>query len=143
MDCSRRRANDPDDWLDLAPDFSRPIAAQLRDWILRCEPDLAEAIKWNMLCFSGRKLVCGISACKRHVSIAFFRGTELADPARLFDPVGEGNTNIRSIRLTALDGFDRRAFRGVAARGPGTRRSPRRAACTEGEARAVADAGLF
>lgn len=86
------------------------MANQIREWILTWEPDLTELIKWNMLCFSGRKLVCGLSACKHHLGIAFFRGTELPDPAKLFSSQGENNTNIRSMRLTSLDGFNRRAF---------------------------------
>jgi uncharacterized protein YdeI (YjbR/CyaY-like superfamily) len=69
-----------------------------------------ESIKWNMLCFSGRKLVCGISGCKRHLGIAFFRGTELPDPVKLFTPGGEQNTNIRSIKLTSLETVNRRAL---------------------------------
>lgn len=110
MDCSRPKTKDPGEWLETRPDFSQPMAEQLVELILNCEPDLAESIKWNILCFSGRKLVCGISACQKHVSLAFFRGTELPDPARLFAPGGEANTNIRSIRLTSLDDFNRRAF---------------------------------
>lgn len=110
MDCNRAKTKDPGEWLELCPEFSKPLAEQLVELILNCEPDLAESIKWNILCFSGRKLVCGISACQKHVSIAFFRGTELPDPARLFVPGSEGNTNIRSIRLTSLDGFNQRAF---------------------------------
>lgn len=109
MDCSRAQTRDPDDWLEAAPDFSRPIVAELRDWIFRTTPDLSESIKWNMLCFSGRKLVVGLSACRKHVGITFFRGTELADPAKLFSD-GEGNTNIRSIRLTKLSDLNRNAF---------------------------------
>jgi hypothetical protein len=89
------------------------MAEQVTDWILNWEPDLAESIKWNMLCFSGRKLVCGISACKYHLGLAFFRGTELPDPARLFNEGGENNTNIRSMRLTTLDGFKREALRAL------------------------------
>lgn len=110
MDCSRAQTRDPGEWLELAPDFSKPLAEQLVELILNCEPDLAESIKWNMLCFSGRKLVCGLSACQKHVSIAFFRGTELPDPTKLFEPTSAGNTNIRSIRLPSLEGFNRRAF---------------------------------
>jgi hypothetical protein len=110
MDCNRAKTKDPGEWLELCPDFSKPIAEQLVELILNCEPDLTESIKWNILCFSGRKLVCGISACQKHVSIAFFRGTELSDPAKLFVPGSEGNTNIRSIRLTSLADFNRRAF---------------------------------
>lgn len=113
MDCSRARARIPSEWLELCPDFSKPLAEQLTDWILTWEPDLRESIKWNMLCFSGRKLVCGISACKHHLGITFFRGTELPDPARLFTGGGENNTNIRSIRLTSLDGLNRPAFRAL------------------------------
>src|SRR6478752_2948319 len=74
MDVTRAKTKDPDEWLEATPDFSRPMA-----------PELRESIKWNVLCFSGRKLVCGLSPCKKHLGIVFFRGTELADPAGLFD----------------------------------------------------------
>jgi len=111
MDCSRARTNDPDEWLEIAPAFSRPLAAQVRNWIQRWEPDLGEAIKWNMLCYTGRKLVCGLSACKGHLGIAFFRGTDLPDPARLFNQGGETNTAILSVRLTTLDDLNAAAFR--------------------------------
>lgn len=110
MDCSRPKTKDPTEWLELCPDFSQPLAEQLAEWILNWEPDLSAAIKWNMLCFSGRKLVCGLSACQKHLGLAFFRGTELPDPARLFEPTSAGNTNIRSIRLTSLAGFNQRAL---------------------------------
>lgn len=110
MDVSRAKTRNPDEWLDAAPDFSRPIVAELRDWIFRTAPDLTESIKWNVLCFSGRKLVCGLSACKKHVGFVFFRGTELADPAGLFDAASEGNTNIRSIRLTSTAKLNRKAL---------------------------------
>ena len=111
MDVRRSPTKDPIEWLETRPEFSWPLANQLREWILEWEPDLTESIKWNMLCFSGRKLVCGISACQRHLAVTFFRGTELPDPANLFTPGGENNTNIRSMRFTTFDGFDRRAFR--------------------------------
>lgn len=110
MDCSRPKTKDPTEWLELCPDFSKPLAEQLTEWILNWEPDLSAAIKWNMLCFSGRKLVCGLSACQKHLGLAFFRGTELPDPAKLFEPASAGNTNIRSIRLTSLAGFNHRAL---------------------------------
>lgn len=110
MDVSRAKTRDPDEWLENAPAFSQPLAVQLREWFLRWEPDLSEAIKWNLLCFSGRKNVCGISACKAHLSIAFFRGTELDDPAGLFDG-GEMNTNIRSVRITSPGALNHDALR--------------------------------
>lgn len=114
MDCSRARTRDPNEWLAIAPEFSGPPAGWLREWILDWQPDLAEAIRWNMLCFSARRLVCGISACRRHLGLTFFRGGELPDPAGLFNQRGrEGG--ILSIRLTTLDGLDRPALRALLA----------------------------
>lgn len=113
MDCNRARTKDPDEWLETCPDFSAPLAEQLTEWILHWEPDLTESIKWNNLCFSGRKLVVGLSACQHHLALFFFRGTELPDPAGLFSPGGENNTNIRSVRLTTLDGLNRNALRAL------------------------------
>lgn len=110
MDCSRAQTKDPIEWLELCPDFSAPLANQMREWILTWEPDLTESIKWNMLCFSGRKLVCGLSACQKHLGLAFFRGTELPDRAKLFNEGGENNTNIRSLRLTSLEDLNQRAL---------------------------------
>jgi len=111
MDCSRAKTHDPDQWLSQAPAFSQPLAEQVREWVLRWEPDLTESIKWNMLCFSGRKLVCGLSACKQHLGISFFRGTELREGTSLFRAGGEGNTSIQSLRVTSLEELDQRAFR--------------------------------
>lgn len=110
MDCSRTPTRDPETWLDLAPEASQAMARQVRAWIQRWEPDLTEAIKWHMLCFSGRKLVCALSACKKHLGITFFRGTELRDMTSLFTD-GEANTSILSIRLTTLEKLDPQALR--------------------------------
>lgn len=110
MDCSRAKTRNPDEWLEAAPDFSRPLATELRESFFRWAPDLTEAIKWNVLTFSGRKLVCGISPCKKHLSIVFFRGTELEDPASLF-VAGETNTNIRSVKVTKPATLNREALR--------------------------------
>lgn len=110
MDCSRAKTHDPDVWIAQAPAFSKPLAKQVREWILRWQPDLKESIKWNMLCFSGHRLVCGLSACKHHLGISFFRGTELRESTSLFTG-GEANTSIQSLRLTSLEALNARAFR--------------------------------
>jgi hypothetical protein len=100
----------PETWLDSSPQLSRSLCGELREMIQRWAPDLTESIKWGALCFSGRKLVCGLGAFKGHAGLSFFRGTELPDPRGLFNQ-GQGNTNIRTIRFTALVGFDRAALR--------------------------------
>jgi hypothetical protein len=110
MDCNCAKTRDPVEWLETCPDFSAPLAHQLREWILTWQPDLTESIKWNNLCFSGRKLVLGMAACKHHVALFLFRGTELPDPAKLYNRGGENNTNIRNIRITSLETLNRRAL---------------------------------
>lgn len=110
MDCSRPKTRNPDEWVANAPAFSRAMAEQVREWIMGWEPDLTEAIKWNMLCFSGRKLLCGLSACQHHLGITFFRGTELRESTKLFTS-GETNTSIQSIRVTSLDDLSPRSLR--------------------------------
>jgi uncharacterized protein YdeI (YjbR/CyaY-like superfamily) len=112
MDCRRAKTTNPDEWLEMTWEFSRPLATQFREWINSWEPDLTEVIKWNNLCFTGRKLVCGLSACQRHLGLVFFRGVELPDPANLLVPA-ENNTSILSMRVTSLDAFEPRAFRAL------------------------------
>lgn len=109
MDFSRRPTQDPEAWLDFAPEFSQSMARQVRGWIQRWEPDLTESIKWNILCFSGRKNICGLSACKKHLGITFFRGTELREITNLFEG-GESNTSILTIRVTRMEKLNARAF---------------------------------
>lgn len=111
MDPNPARTKNPDAWIRGCPEFSRPICEELRDSILRWEPDLTETIKWNNLCFKGRKLVCGISGCKKHVSVFFFRGTELDDRAGIFDPAGENNTAIQTVKITDPEKLNRPALR--------------------------------
>jgi len=109
MDCARTSTRDPETWLDLAPEFSQAMARQVRGWIQRWEPDLTESIKWNVLCFSGRKNICGLSACKKHLGITFFRGTELRELTDLFAG-GEANTSIQTIRVTQLEKLNAKAL---------------------------------
>jgi uncharacterized protein YdeI (YjbR/CyaY-like superfamily) len=113
MDCSRARTRDPLEWLEICPEFSGPLANQVREWILTWSPDLEESIKWNMLCFSGRKLVCGLSACLHHLGITFFRGAEIPDPTGLFGPQNGERAVIRTVRLTGLDGLNVAALRSM------------------------------
>lgn len=102
----------PDDLLDKAPAFSRPICAQIREWIFRWEPDLDESVKWGALCYKGHKLVAAVGAFKKHAGVTFFRGSELDDRAHLFNQ-GEGNASLRTIRITTLEGFNREALRAL------------------------------
>lgn len=92
------------------PEFSRPICERLREWMFRWQPDLAETVNTNMLCYTGRRRVVAIAGFKKHAQLVFFRGTELHDADGLFSG-GEGNTNIRNVTLRSLDGVDEKALR--------------------------------
>lgn len=111
MDCRRSRTNDPDKWISTCPEGSRSVCEELRDLIFRWEPDLKEYINSNMLCFSRRKRVCGISGFKDHAQITFYRGSELPDASKLFNH-GLENASIRSIDLPeGLEGISQPALR--------------------------------
>ena len=110
-DWRKTPAKNSDDWLEKAPEFSRPICAQLREWIFRWEPDLAESTKWGIPTFKGRRLVCSLGAFNKHAAIFFLRGAELPDRAGLFNQ-GTG-THMRAIRITTLEGFNQAALRAL------------------------------
>jgi len=110
MDCRPAQTKNPDLWLENRPDISRPLCETLREWILSWEPDLTESIKWNMLCYSGQKLVCALGGYKKCAGLTFFRARELPDAATLCDQ-GAENAAIMSTRITSLESFDRGALR--------------------------------
>ena len=112
MDCNPARSRNLTDWIETCPDHSWPLAEQAREWMLTWEPDLTESIKWNMLCYTGVKLVCGLSGCKKHLGITFFRGNDLPDPAGLLAS-GAGTVNIRTCRIFTLEGFNVEALRAL------------------------------
>lgn len=98
MDCHKARSTDPNEWVATCPPGSKPIAEKVREWVRAWAPDLEESIKWNMLAYSGRKGVLGLSGCLRYLGITFFRGAELPDPAGLL-VAGKGAAKIRTARI--------------------------------------------
>jgi len=110
MDCRPSRTQIPDLWLETCPDISRPLCETLREWINAWEPDLTESIKWNMLCFSGRKLVCALGAFKKYAGLTLFRGAEIPEAASLCDP-GSAAAAVRTLRFTDTASLDRGAVR--------------------------------
>jgi hypothetical protein len=110
MDCRASRTKHPDRWIATCPEFSRPLCEELRGHIFRWEPDLAESVNSNMLCYSGRKRVFALGAFEKFACITLFRGAELPDPAGLINH-GQENHLIRGINLTSLKELDLAALR--------------------------------
>jgi len=110
MDCRTARMKNPELWLESCPEVSRPLCETLRDWIHAWEPDLSESIKWNMLCFSGRKLVCALGAFKKHAGLSFFRGGELPEAEALCQHTSAQGV-MRTLRVTNSEALVRGALR--------------------------------
>lgn len=110
MDCRPSRTKNPDLWLETCPDASRELCGTLREWINTWEPELAESIKWNMLSFSGRKLVCALGAFRKFASLSFFRGAEIPEADAQCDQ-SSATAGIRTIRFTDVAELDRGAVR--------------------------------
>lgn len=110
MDCRTARSNNPDEWMESCPEASRPVCELLREWILSWEPELRESIKWNMLCYSGKKLVCAIGGFKRHAGLTFFRGRELPAALEICDQ-GAQSVSIMSMKIPSVECLDRGATR--------------------------------
>jgi hypothetical protein len=89
-----------DAYIAKAPEYARPICAQLRALVRKAAPELSEALKWGMPTFIGRGMVCGFAAFKAHVRFHFFKGTQLADEDGLLTD-GEGNASGRAMNFSA------------------------------------------
>lgn len=112
MDCRASRTTHPDEWIDTCPEGSKAVCEELRHLFFRWEPDLKESINSNALCFSLNKRVVSLSGLKHRTQITFYRGSELPDPARLFNH-GLENASIHNIELVTLHTLDLRALRSL------------------------------
>lgn len=109
MDVRASRTINPDLWMETCPEVSRPLCETVREWINAWEPDLSESVKWNMLCFSGRKLVCALGAFNKYAGLTFFRGGEIPEAESVCDE--STSISVRTIRFTDVSSLDRGAVR--------------------------------
>ena len=92
--CADQRGPEP--WVDglrQRPSFScleydetagaRPICRKIRAAILNADPEIVETWKWGPH-YGKMGMVCGYGAFQKHVSVAFFKGGLMKDPAHLF-----------------------------------------------------------
>ena len=70
-------------YIESAPAFARPICRKIRAAILDADPEIVETWKWGPHYGKGG-MVCGYWAFQKHVSVAFFKGALMKDPAHLF-----------------------------------------------------------
>lgn len=97
-----------DDYIDGLPDEIKPLFIDVRETILAAQPGLTEAIKWrNCLTYSMRRNIIQTVVGKAKVSLIFFDGIEIPDPAGLLEG---GGKRVRTMRITSRE-FDRHALR--------------------------------
>jgi uncharacterized protein YdeI (YjbR/CyaY-like superfamily) len=78
----------------------KAMCDKLRELIHQADPDIAEDWKWGPN-FNHNGMVCGVWGFKKHASIHFYKGTIMADKAKLFN-FGEGNEKVLSIKFTNI-----------------------------------------
>ena len=94
-------------YLGKLPADKREIVADLRQIIFRAEPNMEEAIRWQMPTYSAHGMVCYIRPNKDYVTFGFNRGANLTDPDGMFEGTGKGMRHLKirdkkDIRKTLL-----------------------------------------
>ncbi len=86
---------DLDKYLSPFTDDISILARDLRNKILKLEPDLDEVIKWNNLIYEKNGLVCAIVVHKDHVNLEFAHGIELLDPDGMLEGTGKKMRHVK------------------------------------------------
>jgi len=62
-----------DDLIRKAPEFARPILAELRKRVHEACPEAVETIKWRNASFEYHGMLCGMAAFKQHCAFGFWK----------------------------------------------------------------------
>ena len=89
-----------DAYIEQAADFARPILKRVRKAFHKGCPEVHEAIKWGKPHFDHQGMLGGMAAFQAHVTVGFWRGKEIEDPAGLFEGVGE--TDMCAAKVTSV-----------------------------------------
>ncbi|WP_421736453.1 DUF1801 domain-containing protein [Caulobacter sp.] len=86
--------------------------ARLRALILRADPDVVEAWKWNVPVWEHAGIVCTGEVYKAAVKLTFPKGAALEDPSGLFNSSLEGAAR-RAIDFRDGETIDEEAFKAL------------------------------
>lgn len=89
-----------DEAFDKMEPSIKAMCVKLRELVHQADPAILEDWKWGPN-FNHNGMVCGIWGFKKHASIHFYKGTLMADKAKLFN-FGDGNENVLSIKFTDI-----------------------------------------
>jgi hypothetical protein len=84
------------------------IVERLRELMAECAPGAQEVISYGSPAWRGNKILAIVSPSKTHITFAFERGAEFADPHGLL--AGSGKKT-RHVKIKTVDGLDDDALR--------------------------------
>ena len=100
-----------DDLLELTPEALRPVAAALRDTVLRLHPEAVEVVRLGDKAatygLGPRKMIDGYAYIMPHakwVNLGFYKGADLNDPKDLLEGTG---AKLRHIKMRSIDDTER------------------------------------
>lgn len=82
------------------PEDIREITARIRAIIHKASPEITENWKWGP-CFESNGIAIGLWGFKKHVTLVFYRGSEMSDKHKLFNG-GLENAHNRMIKFSSL-----------------------------------------
>jgi hypothetical protein len=90
-------------------DWRGELIRQIRELILETKPEIEEEWKWNSPVWSHHGMICSAGAFKKHVSLTFFKGSDLEKETDLFNSPADSKST-RSIIWKEKDAMDREAL---------------------------------
>jgi hypothetical protein len=100
-----------DEYIDLLGTPQNDVAAQLREIVLTCYPQLREDIKWHVPVYSlVTTPIVSIEGFKAHVNLKFFEGARLQDPGSILEGTGKG---VRHVKFRSTEDVDEWKIRGL------------------------------
>ena len=89
-------------WIESQPAWTHRCLTRLRGHLAAMLPDARESVKWQAWTFSGRRLVCGISGHRAHMSLVLHQGSGFGDFDDWLDaPGGSGALRTKRFRSFA------------------------------------------
>lgn len=101
---NKLRGASVDDYVAKLSGERAAIVRQLRDLLRKAAPNAAESMKWGQPVYEDNGLFAYIKPAKNHVTLGFWRGTELTDIKGLL--TGDGK-RMRHVKLATLKDIDK------------------------------------
>lgn len=108
----RGKSKEVDDFLLKLEPPHHEVARALREIIFEAEPDISEGMKWGRPVYVKGGSICSIDTAKDHVSLVFFEGACLKDPANLLMGAGE---NYRYVKVGKTKDIQREELKALIA----------------------------